>query len=77
MSAPEFPHQISYNTKQAAEVTGIAESTIRQLVRKGSIACRYLGATLLIDAEDLQRFYRNLPSERQVDRECAANRGAA
>ncbi|WP_040815095.1 helix-turn-helix domain-containing protein [Nocardia concava] len=74
---PVGPVQISYNTKQAADATGIAESTIRQLVRKGQIACRYLGSTLLIDAEDLQRFYRNLPSEKQVDRECAANRRAS
>ncbi|MFF0546902.1 helix-turn-helix domain-containing protein [Nocardia thailandica] len=73
----DFPRQISYNTRTASEATGIAESTLRKLVREGKIAARYLGATILIDAADLARFYRSLPSERQVDVECAANRGRA
>lgn len=71
------PQQISYNTRQAAAATGLAESTLRQLVRQGKLAARYHGATVLIDAADLARYFRSLPSERQVDRECAANRGAA
>ncbi|MGW4126272.1 helix-turn-helix domain-containing protein [Nocardia sp. NPDC004711] len=71
------PQQISYNTRQAAEATGIAESTLRKLVRDGLIAARYYGSTISIDAEDLARFYRSLPSERQVERECAANRRIA
>lgn len=69
-------HRISYNVRQAHEATGIGESTLRKLVRQGLLAARYLNSTLLIDAEDLKRFYDNLPSERQVDREVAANRGA-
>lgn len=68
--------QISYNVRQAHEATGIGESTLRSLVRKGHLAARYLGSTLLIDAEDLMRFYSSLPSERQVERDVAANRGA-
>jgi len=75
--AVEVPQRISYSTKQAAAATGIAESTRRQLIRQGTRAARYLGSTILIDAGDLARFYRSLPSERQVERECAANRGAA
>ncbi|MFE3105970.1 helix-turn-helix domain-containing protein [Nocardia tengchongensis] len=71
------PQQISYNTRQAAEATGIAESTLRRLVREGKVAARYFGATVLIDAESLAQFYRSLPSERQVERECAANRRIA
>lgn len=78
MSAPDTVlQQISYNVKQAAEATGLAESTIRRLVREGLIAARYHGSTILIDADDLARYYRSLPSERQVERDCAANRGAA
>lgn len=68
--------QISYNVHQAHVATGVGESTLRKLVREGHLAARYLGSTLLIDAEDLARFYRNLPSERQVDRDVAANREA-
>lgn len=68
--------QISYNVRQAHEATGIGESTLRKLIREGMIAARYLGSTLLIDAKDLQRFYDSLPSEKQVEREVAANRGA-
>ncbi|PKV80852.1 helix-turn-helix domain-containing protein [Nocardia fluminea] len=75
--AGPVPVQISYNTRQAAAATGIAESTLRQLVRQGKLAARYNGASILIDAEDLARYYRSLPSERQVDIECAANRGVA
>lgn len=71
------PRQISYNTRQAAAATGIAESTLRKLVREGHIAARYHGSAILIDAEDLHRYYRSLPSEKQVHVECAANRGAA
>lgn len=68
--------QISYNVRQAHDATGIGESTLRQLVRKGHIAARYLGSSILIDADDLLRYYNSLPSERQVDRDVAANRGA-
>ncbi len=68
--------QISYNVRQAHEATGIGESTLRQLVRKGHLAARYMGTTILIDADDLERFYNSLPSEKQVDRDVAANRGA-
>lgn len=77
LDAAEILQQISYNTRQAALATGLAESTLRKLVREGKIAARYYGSTILIDAEDLARFYRALPSERQVEVECAANRGAA
>lgn len=69
-------HKISYSVQQAHEATGIAESTLRQLVRHGHLAARYLGSKILIDADDLVRYYRSLPSERQVEREVAANRGA-
>jgi len=72
-----LPHQISYSVQQAAAATGIAESTIRQLVRDGHLAARYLGSKILVDAADLERYYRALPSERQVEREVAANRGVA
>lgn len=74
---PDQPQQISYNVRQAFEATGIAESTLRRLVRQSKIAARYMGSTILIDAESLARYYRALPSERQVDREVAANRGDA
>ncbi|WP_280222068.1 helix-turn-helix domain-containing protein [Nocardia neocaledoniensis] len=72
----QLPRQISYNIRQAAEATGISESRLRALVRHGHIAARYLGSTVLVDAESLARFYRSLPSERQTGRECAANRTA-
>ncbi|MBF6133486.1 helix-turn-helix domain-containing protein [Nocardia otitidiscaviarum] len=71
------PKQISYNTRQASEATGLAESTLRKLVREGHIAARYFGSSILIDAESLALYYRSLPSERQVERECAANRRIA
>lgn len=74
---PELPKQISYNVRQAFEASGIAESTLRRLVREGRIAARYMGSTILIDAASLARYYRSLPSERQVEREVAANRGRA
>ncbi|MFR9773169.1 helix-turn-helix domain-containing protein [Nocardia sp. SC052] len=67
------PVQISYNVRQAAEATGIAEYTLRKLVRECKIAARYHGASILIDAKSLERYYQSLPSERQVERECAAN----
>jgi excisionase family DNA binding protein len=67
--------QISYSVRQAYEATGIAEWTLRRLVRENKIPARYLGATILIDAEALKRFFQSLPSERQVEREVAANRG--
>ncbi|NNH73828.1 helix-turn-helix domain-containing protein [Nocardia uniformis] len=60
---------------QAYEATGIGESTLRSLVRQGHLAARYYGSRVLIDAESLRRYYNSLPSERQVDREVAANRG--
>lgn len=71
------PQQISYSVKQAADATGIGESTLRRLIREGRLAARYMGSTILIDAPSLDRFYRALPSERQVDREVAAHRGDA
>lgn len=67
------PKQISYSTRQALDATGLSEHTIRQLVRDGKIAARYYGSKLLIDAESLERFYRSLPSQRVVERDCAAN----
>jgi hypothetical protein len=73
----ELPQQISYNVRQAFEATGIAETTLRRLVRESKLAARYMGQTILIDADSLARYYRALPSERQVDREVAANRGDA
>ena len=76
-SKEDLPRQISYNVHQASEATGIAESTIRQLVREGHIAARYLGSKILVDAASLERYYRALPSERQVERDVAANRGVA
>lgn len=69
--------QISYNVKQAAEATGMSEWTIRDLVRKHKLAARYNGSQILVDAESLASYYRSLPSERQVERECAANRRTA
>ncbi|WP_433734871.1 helix-turn-helix domain-containing protein (plasmid) [Nocardia sp. CA-129566] len=66
--------QISYSVAQAHTATGLSESTLRRLVREGQIAARYYGAKILIDAESLRRYYESLPSERQVDRDCAANR---
>lgn len=69
------PQQISYNVRQAHLATGIGESTLRRMVRQGTLAARYLGTTILIDAESLDRLYKSLPSEHQVVRECAANRG--
>ncbi|MFC9892140.1 hypothetical protein ACFVMC_00460 [Nocardia sp. NPDC127579] len=71
------PQQISYNVRQAFEATGISEPSLRRLVREAKIAARYFGSTILIDAESLAGYVRSLPSERQIDRECAANRGAA
>lgn len=72
-----LPAQISYSVKSAAIATGISESRLRHLIRTGKIVARYDGATVLIDAESLHLYYRSLPSERVVDRECAAQRGAA
>lgn len=71
----QAPKQISYSVKQAHEATGISEHRLRQLVREHKLAARYLGATVLIDAQSLARYYEQLPSERQVERECAANGG--
>lgn len=71
---PEFvPKQISYSTEQAHHATGISVWKLRRLIRDGLLAARYLGDTVLIDAEDLQRLYDSLPSTRQVQRDCAAN----
>ncbi|AXK88878.1 DNA binding domain-containing protein, excisionase family [Nocardia farcinica] len=77
MQADGLPHQISYNVRQAAAATGMSEWTIRKLVRENQIAARYLGSQILIDPESLAQFFRSLPSERQVERECAANRRTA
>ncbi|MBF6416907.1 MerR family transcriptional regulator [Nocardia cyriacigeorgica] len=79
MTAPdaEFPRQISYNTRQAAEATGMSEWMIRKLVRENKLAARYNGSQILVDAESLATYYRSLPSERQVERDCAANRRTA
>ncbi|WP_024801159.1 helix-turn-helix domain-containing protein [Nocardia sp. BMG51109] len=74
MTTEFAPQQISYNIRQAHQVTGIGESTLRRLVRQGLLAARYLNSTILIDAEDLERFSRSLPSEKQVLRDVAANR---
>lgn len=72
----DLPRQISYSVQQASAATGIAESTIRQMVREGNLAARYLGSKILVDAADLERVYYSLPSERQVEREFTSNRGA-
>ncbi|AHH22127.1 hypothetical protein NONO_c73710 [Nocardia nova SH22a] len=68
------PVQISYSVAQAAAATGMSEWTIRKLVREHRLAARYLNSQILIDPESLASFYKSLPSERQVERECAANR---
>lgn len=73
----DAPRQISYNVHQAFVASGIAESTLRRLVRKGEIAARYHGSTILIDAESLARYYASLPSERVIQRDCAANEVSA
>ncbi len=72
----DLPRQISYSVQQASAATGIAETTIRQMVREGNLAARYLGSKILVDAADLERVYYSLPSERQVEREFTSNRGA-
>lgn len=79
MSAPSepLPQQISYSIQSAEIATGISESRLRRLVREGKVAARYFGATVLIDAESLRCFYESLPSEKQVERDVAANRGVA
>ena len=80
MNAPTAelkPQQISYSVQQAAVAVGISEASIRSLVRKGHLAARYYGSKVLVDAESLARWYNALPSEVQVYREVAANRGAA
>ncbi|WP_158607951.1 helix-turn-helix domain-containing protein [Nocardia panacis] len=69
--------QISYSVKQAAAATGMSEWTIRDLVRRNRLAARYAGSQILVDAESLASYYNSLPSERQVERECAANRRSA
>lgn len=73
----QFPQQISYSVQQAHAATGISEASLRRLVREGKLAARYFGVTVLIDAADLARYVRRLPSERVVDRECAVNRERA
>ncbi|PPJ31870.1 hypothetical protein C5E45_32795 [Nocardia nova] len=76
-STEPMPEQISYSVESASVATGISESRIRRLVREGKLAARYLGATVLIDAESLRALYNSLPSQKQVDREVAANRDVA
>ncbi|WP_433597900.1 helix-turn-helix domain-containing protein [Nocardia sp. CA-135953] len=68
---------LAYTPAQATQIVPIAESSVRRLVREGKLAARYYGSAVLIDAVSLESFWRSLPSERQVDRECAANRRAA
>ena len=65
---------LAYSPAQAAQVLPIAESSIRRLVREGKIHARYFGSSILIDADALTAFYHSLPTEKQVERECAANR---
>lgn len=74
---PELPQQISYSVAQAHAATWISEWSLRKLVRDGHLAARYMGSTVLIDAADLARYVRSLPSERVAERDCAANRGIA
>lgn len=76
-SKDDLPRQISYSVRQASEATGIAESTIRQLVREGHLAARYLGSKILVDAASLWRYYQSLPSERPAERDTALNKGVA
>ena len=71
------PAQISYSVAQAAAATGMSEWTIRKLVREHKLAARYNGSQILIDADSLKSLYDSLPSERQIERECAANRRRA
>lgn len=49
--------------KQAAETANVSESTIRRYISSGAIPGYRMGARLLrVDAEELQRFIRRIPT---------------
>ena len=76
MSLPDFipigkvPHRqappdaITIAVPDAARLTGLAESTIWQLVNKGIIPSRAYGSRRLIRRDDLDRWTASLPERR-------------
>ncbi|WP_327100039.1 hypothetical protein OIE68_15440 [Nocardia vinacea] len=60
--------------KTVSDLIGISIPSVSREIRAGRLAARYYGATVLVDYESVERFWRSLPSEKVVDRECAANR---
>lgn len=53
-----------YSEKEAAEYLGSSVPVIRREVAKGNLPIRYLGTKKLYDREDLDAFFKALPSER-------------
>jgi excisionase family DNA binding protein len=48
-----------YDTKQAAEILGIAPVTVRQHINNGTLKAQKLGNGHVIMAEDLEKFQEN------------------
>ncbi|WP_280331536.1 helix-turn-helix domain-containing protein [Nocardia wallacei] len=66
---------IAFSPRQIVEMVGVSDSTVRRWVRGKCFTVRYAGSSVLIDAASFREFYESLPTEKQVERECAANRG--
>lgn len=54
-----------YSEKEAAEYLGSSTRVIREQVAKGNLPVRYLGAKKLYDRDDLDNYFKTLPSVRQ------------
>lgn len=54
-----------YSEKEAAEYLGCSPSKLREQVAKGNVPVRYLGSRKLFDRDDLDAYFKALPSVRQ------------
>lgn len=57
--------RLAYTIPEAAAAVGLSERTIRDAIRRGDIAPRYLGSKPIIPAEELHDWLLSLPTERK------------
>jgi excisionase family DNA binding protein len=55
------PAKLSYRIPEAVAATGIARSSLYEVIKAGDLKTRKLGARTLIDRAELERFIASLP----------------
>jgi len=59
--ASALPDQLSFNIPEVARLIGRTEIATRRLIERGDLPARRWGRRVVVLADDLETFIRNLP----------------